>query len=187
MSEEGDRVIRLKTPVCDEVLAEVEAGDRVEISGVIYAARDAVLPKLARMAKEGCLEELPVSLKGAAIMHTAVSPAGFGPTSSNKEEIEGTMLILSEVGVRVHIGKGALKPETVTGLSRAGSVYVVTPPVTALFQRNLVSKRMVAFEEEGMEALHELVIRRLPGVVAAAKGKSVFRRGNRRCPSSSLR
>jgi len=163
----------IKTPFVGN-LERISVGDRVEISGIIYTARDAVMPKLTEVINNGALTDFPVSLKGAAIMHTAFSPAGYGPTSSNKEEIEGAMGLLSEAGVRFHLGKGALKQETVDLISKFGSFYVVVPPISALLQDRLISKRVVAFEEEGMEAFHELVVDRIPGVIAAAHGKSIF-------------
>lgn len=166
-------LIKIETPTISD-LSQAVVGSRVEISGVVYTARDAILPKIAKMIKEGTIDKLPMTMKGAAIMHTAFSPAGFGPTSSNKEDIEGTMGLLSEAGVKLHIGKGVLKPQTVDDISKHGAVFIVVPPISALLQDRLISKRVIAFEEEGMEALHELVIRDMPGVIAAANGKSLF-------------
>ncbi len=166
-------LLKIETPVRTD-LSNVLVGSRVEIHGVVYTARDAILPKIAKMIKDGTITELPITMEGAAFMHAAFSPAGFGPTSSNKEEIEGTMGILSEAGVRLHIGKGVLKKQTVKDISRHGAIFIVVPPTSALFQSRLISKRVIAFEEEGMEALHELTIRGLPGIIAAANGESIF-------------
>ena len=115
-----------------------------------------------------------MDLQGSVIFHTAVSPAGIGPTTSNKEEIEGSIPVLSRVGVKIHLGKGALNPRTVEELRRYGSVFAVTPPVTALFASRIISQRAVAFPEEGMEALHELVVDKFPAIVAIAGGQSIF-------------
>ncbi len=166
-------LIQIRTPV-KKNLHHLCAGSMVEISGVIYTARDAIMPKIARIINEGKIHELPIDLSGAALIHTAVSPAGFGPTSSNKEEIEGSMGLLSKAGVKLHIGKGVIKQATVDEISKYGAIFIVVPPVSALLQSRLISKRVVAFPEEGIEALHELTIEGLPGVVAAANGKSIF-------------
>jgi fumarate hydratase subunit beta len=166
-------ILNINTPINTD-MKNVVVGARVMISGIVYTARDAILPKIANKFMNGSLQDFPVSLQGAAIMHTAFSPAGFGPTSSNKEEIEGTMGVLSEAGVRLHIGKGIIKPQTVAAISKYGAMFIVVPPVSALLQSRLISKRVVAFEEEGMEALHELHIRDMPGVIAAAGGRSLF-------------
>jgi len=168
-------ILKIDTPVQGKLPSEAVAGVRVEISGIVYTARDAVMPKITRLIREASLADLPMNLKGAAIMHTAFSPAGFGPTSSNKEEIEDSMGLLSEAGVKIHLGKGAIAQETVNEIAKYGSIFIVVPPVSALLQSKLISKKIIAFEEEGMEAVHELVVSGLPGVIAAANGQSVFR------------
>ena len=103
----------IEAPFSEEVLASLHVGDIVNITGKIFAGRDAVLPKIVKMIEEGTLKENGIDLQGGVIFHTAVSPAGVGPTSSNKLEIEGTMPELTKAGIRMHLGKGALKPETV--------------------------------------------------------------------------
>ena len=132
------------------------------------------MPKIASLVHNDALDKLPISLKGAAIFHTAISRAGFGPTSSNKEEIENAMGIISKAGVRIHMGKGCLKQETIYDLAKYNAIYIVVPPVSALLQDRMISKRVAAFKEEGIEALFELTVRDLPGIIAAAKGKSIF-------------
>jgi fumarate hydratase subunit beta len=78
--------------------------------------------------------------------------------------------------VRLHLGKGSLKPATVAALDRYGSVFAVTPPVSALFGRRTVSSRVAAFAEEGMEALYEVEVAGLPAIVAIAQGRNIFER-----------
>ncbi|MCB2188280.1 MAG: fumarate hydratase C-terminal domain-containing protein [Deltaproteobacteria bacterium] len=166
----------MTTPLTPAVIAGLQVGEPIALSGRIYCGRDAVLPRLARLAAEGGdgLAALGVDLTGAVIFHTAVSPAGIGPTTSNKVEIEGSIPALSQGGVRLHLGKGALGPATVAALAQAGSVFAITPPLTALFSACIVSSRVAAFPEEGMEALYELEVRDLPAIIAVASGRSIF-------------
>ena len=161
----------IKTPVTPDVIKDLKVGDRIEIHGKIYTGRDAALPKLVRSIKNG---EKLIDINGSAIMHTAVSDAGISPTTSNKEEIEESIPFLSEAGVKIHIGKGGLSEETINALNKWGSIFVVTPPAAALLTSKVVSKRVAAFEEEGMEAIHELVVDGLPGIVAVAHGESIY-------------
>ena len=77
----------IETPCPEELIATLQVGDVISISGYIYTGRDAVLPKIVKAATEGNLPELGINLQGSVIFHTAVSPAGVGPTSSNKLEI----------------------------------------------------------------------------------------------------
>ena len=160
------------TPISEEVIRELEVGDTVEISGEILCGRDAVLPKLLRLIDRG--EALPVDLEGQAVVHTAVSPAGVGPTSSNKLEIESSIEPLSKAGVRLHLGKGALHAETVAALDRENAVYAVIPPVTALLGARTGEKQCVAFPELGMEALWLIKADRYPAIIAAAHGRSIY-------------
>ncbi len=164
----------INTPVSIESIEECKIGDELMISGFILCGRDAVLPKIVRMIQEGTIEELGVDLEGSVIFHTAVSPAGVGPTSSNKLEIESSISALSQAGVRIHLGKGKISEETIKALEENDSVYAVIPPVTALLKSKTISQRVVAFEEEGMEAMHLLEVSEFPAIVAAAHGKSIY-------------
>ncbi len=57
-----------------------------------------------------------IHLEGSVIFHTAVSVAGVGPTTSSKLEIEESIAPLSARGVRIHLGKGRLKADTMRAL-----------------------------------------------------------------------
>ena len=165
-------VKQVVTPISDEVIDGLEVGDTIEISGEILCGRDAVLPKILRMIDEG--KEPPADLRGQVIFHTAVSPAGVGPTSSNKLEIESSIEPLSKAGVKLHLGKGALHPETVAALDRENAVYAVIPPVTALLGKKTSDIRCAAFPELGMEALYMIRADRYPAIIAAAHGRSIY-------------
>lgn len=167
-------MIELKTPISEESIAALNVGDTVEISGYILCGRDAVLPKIVKMIEEGTAEQLGVDLRGQVIFHTAVSPAGVGPTSSNKLEIENSIDPLSRAGVKVHLGKGKLRKETVEALKENNSVYAVIPPVTALLGEKTSEKKVIAFPELGMEALHLIKVDRYPAIIGAAQGRSIY-------------
>ena len=163
---------QITTPISEETVRDLQVGDTVEISGSILCGRDAVLPKVLRMIEEG--GPLPVDLQGQVIFHTAVSQAGVGPTSSNKLEIESSIEPLSKAGVKLHLGKGALHPETVAALDRENAVYAVIPPVTALLGAKTGEIRCVAFPELGMEALWMIRVDRYPAIIGAAHGRSIY-------------
>lgn len=169
-----DEVKRIRTPISAEAAAELKVGDRILISGRIYCGRDAVLPKVLKAIDEGTVYDLGIEPEGAVIFHTAVSPAGVGPTSSNKLEIESSIEPLSKAGVKLHLGKGALKKETVEALDRYGAVYAVIPPVTALLGAKTKSQRLLAFPELGMEAFYELEVEDFPAIIGAAQGCSIY-------------
>lgn len=166
--------IQITTPIDEKTVAELQVGDTVEISGYILCGRDAVLPKILKMIEEGTVEKLGVDLQGQVIFHTAVSPAGVGPTSSNKLEIENSMEPLSAAGIKLHLGKGALHQETIDALNKYNAVYAVIPPVTALLGARTSEEKVVAFPELGMEALHLIKIDKYPAIIGAAHGRSIY-------------
>lgn len=167
-------MIELVTPISDAVTGQLHVGDTVTISGYILCGRDAVLPKVLEMIEDGTVDSLGVDLHGQVIFHTAVSPAGVGPTSSNKLEIESAIEPLSAAGIKLHLGKGALHPETIAALDRYNAVYAVIPPVTALLGAKTTEQKVVAFPELGMEALHLIKVEKYPAIIGAAHGKSIY-------------
>ena len=166
--------MELTTPIPEDAIAALHVGDTIEISGWILCGRDAVLPKVVAMVRDGTVGQLGVDLRGQVVFHTAVSPAGVGPTSSNKLEIESSIEPLSAAGIKIHLGKGALHPETVAALDKHNAVYAVIPPVTALLGAKTSEEKVVAFPELGMEALHLIKVDRYPAIVGAAHGRSIY-------------
>ena len=134
--------VEIHTPITEEAAAILQVGDTVTITGYILCGRDAVLPKVIKMVKEGKVDGLGISLQGNVIFHTAVSPAGVGPTSSNKLEIESSMEPLSKAGIKLHLGKGAIHKETVEALHKYNAVYAVIPPVTALLADKTIEQKL---------------------------------------------
>ena len=163
-------MIDLQTPIGDDDLDRLDVGDKITISGTIYTGRDAALPQLVELINE---KEVPFDLNGSVIMHTAFSDAGIAPTTSSKVEIESTIAPLSESGVKGHIGKGTLNDDTLKSLNENNSIFVITPPVAALLTSKVLEKKCVLFENEGMEAMFELKVDRIPGIVAIKDGKRI--------------
>jgi len=160
----------LTAPISDEDLTNLNVGDQISISGTIYTGRDAALPQLVELIKEN---EVPFDLNGSVIMHTAFSDAGIAPTTSSKVEIESTIPKLSEAGVKVHIGKGMLSDETAEALKENNSIFVITPPLAALLTSKVLEKKCVLFENEGMEAIFELKVKEIPGIVGIHNGEKL--------------
>ena len=160
----------LTTPISDDDINKLHVGDKITISGTIYTGRDAALPQLVKLIDKN---EVPFDLTGSVIMHTAFSDAGIAPTTSSKVEIESAIPKLSESGVKIHMGKGMLSDETVKSLDKNNSIFVITPPVAALLTNRVLEKKCVLFENEGMEAMFELKVKEIPGIVAIQDGKKI--------------
>ena len=169
------KVIEQTTPLSEESIGQLRVGDVVSITGFVFCGRDAVLPRICKELEAGTWNKRGIDLKGGVVFHTAVSPAGVGPTSSNKLEIESSFEILSKVGgIKMHLGKGAIKPETVKMLTGNNAVFAIIPPVTALLESQTVERECVAWPELGMEALYRIKVKNYQAIIAAAKGESIY-------------
>ena len=95
--------VQLRTPLGDEIL-KLRAGDHVELSGIVYTARDEAH---LRMRKE----RIPFDPKGAVIYHCGPvvkdnRVLAAGPTTSARmNELSGFLL---DKGIRGLIGKGGM-------------------------------------------------------------------------------
>lgn len=168
-------MIELTTPFSEEAIAALKVSDVVSISGYIFCGRDAVLPRICKELEAGTWDKRGIDLKGGVIFHTAVSPAGVGPTSSNKLEIEGSFETLSVIGgIKMHLGKGAIKPETVNALKESNAFFAIIPPVTALLESQTLERECVAWPELGMEALYRIKVNGYQAIIAAANGESIY-------------
>lgn len=167
-------MIELTTLLSEEAIRQLKVGDVVSISGIIICGRDAVLPRICKELEAGTWEERGIDLKGGVIFHTAVSSAGVGPTSSNKLEIESCFETLSKAGIKMHLGKGAIKPETVKMLAENNAVFAIIPPVTALLESQTLERECVAWPELGMEALYRIKVNGYQAIIASAHGVSIY-------------
>ena len=168
-------IIKLTTPFSEEAVSQLKVGDVVSITGYIFCGRDAVLPRICKELEDGTWNERGIDLRGGVIFHTAVSPAGVGPTSSNKLEIESSFEILSKNGgIKMHLGKGAIKQETVKKLQEQNAVFAIIPPVTALLESQTLERECVAWPELGMEALYRIKVKNYQAIIASAKGETIY-------------
>ena len=168
-------IIKLTTPFSEEAVSQLKVGDVVSITGYIFCGRDAVLPRICKELEDGTWNERGIDLRGGVIFHTAVSPAGVGPTSSNKLEIESSFEILSKNGgIKMHLGKGAIKQETVKKLQEQNAVFAIIPPVTALLESQTLERECVAWPELGMEALYKIKVKNYQAIIASAKGETIY-------------
>jgi fumarate hydratase subunit beta len=165
-----ETVVQLCTPLGDEVLA-LHAGDRVELSGIVYTARDEAH---LRMQEEG----IPFDPRGAAIYHCGPVVQGdrilaAGPTTSARmNELSGFLI---ERGVRALIGKGGMGSRVREQLKGRGVYLAFTGGCAALASTHM-TLRGVHFGDLGMaEAIWVIELNRLPLVVGIdAYGNDIF-------------
>lgn len=66
----------IKTPITEQITADLHAGDYVYITGTIYVARDAAHKRMMEVLDAG--KELPIPIKDATIYYMGPSPAREG-------------------------------------------------------------------------------------------------------------
>ena len=66
-----------------------------------------------------------------------------------------------------------LSDESAEALNKNNSIFVITPPVAALLTNKVLEKKCVLFEWEGMEAMYELKVKDIPGIIAIHKNKKI--------------
>jgi fumarate hydratase subunit beta len=164
------RVVQLHTPLGEEVLS-LRSGDHVELSGIVYTARDEAH---LRMQKDG----IPFDPKGAAIYHCGPVVQdnriiAAGPTTSARmNELSGFLLVR---GVRALIGKGGMGALVREQLKNRGIYLAFTGGCAALASSHM-TMRGVFFQDLGMaEAIWVIELDHLPLVVGIdSHGNDLF-------------
>jgi fumarate hydratase subunit beta len=162
--------VQLHTPLGKEVL-ELHAGDHIELSGIVYTARDEAH---IRMKAEG----IPFDPVGAVIYHCGPviqdnRVIAAGPTTSSRmNELSGFLL---EKGVRALIGKGGMGALVREQLKNRGVYLAFTGGCAALASSHM-TLRGVFFKDLGMaEAIWVIELDRLPLVVGIdSHGNDLF-------------
>lgn len=161
--------------------AELSAGDRVLLSGVIYTARDAAHKRLVSMMDKG--EALPFPLEGAVIYYAGPTPAqkglavgSCGPTTSGRMDPYAPRLL--DQGLRAMIGKGDRTDTVIDAIRRNGAVYfAAVGGAGALIARSIMDSQVIAFDDLGCESIKRMTVRDLPLTVAIdAKGGNLYRK-----------
>lgn len=170
---------QLQIPLDKAQLCPLRAGDSVEITGVVYTARDAAHARLFELLDAG--EPLPIELPGGVIYYCGPAPTppgsalgSAGPTTSYRMDTFAPRLY--ELGLAATIGKGDRGVAVREACRQFLSVYLVAVGgAGALLSERVVAAEIVAYPELGPEAVRRLEVDRLPAIVAYDTiGGSVF-------------
>ena len=175
------RRVNLDTVTKDE-MKEWLPGETVLLSGKMLTGRDAAHK---RIRDEGLPDG--VDLKGRFIYYVGpvdpvrdevVGPAG--PTTATR--MDGfTEMMLEDTGILGMIGKAERGPIAIDAIRKHEAVYLMAVGGAAfLVSKAIRSARVVAFEDLGMEAIHEFEVEDMPVTVAVdSRGESVHITGPR--------
>lgn len=169
----------LKTPITKEMVKNLKAGDSVEITGVIYTARDAAHKRMLENLEKGI--ELPVDLTNQTIYFAGPAPAkpgeaigSVGPTTSYRMDAYSPSTM--DLGLTCMIGKGARSKEVIDSMKKNTAVYIgAVGGAGALISECVKECSVVAYEDLGSEAIHRLVVEKFPGIVIIdCKGNNLY-------------
>ncbi len=160
---------RITTPLTPETVESLRAGDRVLVSGVVYAARDAAHARLVALLDEG--KELPFDIRGQVVYYVGPSPAkpgqvigSAGPTTSTRMDAYSPRLM--EMGLKGMIGKGSRSQAVKDAMRTHKAVYFgAVGGAAALIARRITGSEIVAWEELGPEAIRRLTVVDFPAHV----------------------
>ncbi len=163
-------VKKITTPLTDDLIETLKAGDRVLISGYVYTARDAAHKRmLEEYEKTG---ELPFDIKGQIIYYVGPTPpkpgqviGSAGPTTAYRMDKYTPKLL--ELGLKGTIGKGWRTEPVKEALKKYKAVYFAAYGGTAaLLSKHIKSVEMIAYEDLGTEAIRKLYFEDFPVIVA---------------------
>jgi len=159
-------VKNLTTPLSDEVISDLRAGDEVLLSGIIYTARDAAHRRLVELINKGA--PLPFSLEGQIIYYVGPTPAppgkvigAAGPTTSSR--LDAYTPTLLKAGLKGMIGKGKRGKNVIDAIKEYRAIYfVASGGAGALLSKYIYEVKLIAYPELGPEAIYKFKVKDLP-------------------------
>jgi L(+)-tartrate dehydratase beta subunit len=121
------------TPISEEDVRRLRLNDTITLSGTLFGIRDATQIHMFDRGRRTRFE-----LAGHVVIHTApnvrkvektpANPAGFAPlcvgtTTSDRME-RFTRPLMQQYGVRIVIGKGGLREDSLEAFAELGGVYL---------------------------------------------------------------
>jgi len=169
----------INTPLTDEVINDIHAGDYVFISGIVYTARDAAHKRIYESLLKG--EKIPFDLKNALLYYLGPTPeregqiiGSAGPTTSSR--IDKYTPLMMDYGLKGMIGKGKRNSDVIESIIKNKGVYfAAVGGAGALLSKKIIKSRVIAYEDLGTEAIRELYVKDFPVItVIDSKGNNLY-------------
>lgn len=170
---------RIALPDDLALIPDLEAGERVLLSGEIYTLRDAGHKRLVESIKAG---KPDFDVSGKAIYYCGPTPTAegeiigsCGPTTSAR--MDDYAPALYDEGLKITIGKGNRSRAVTDSIVRNDAVYLIAVGgAAALYKSCVTANEPVLYEDLGCEALHRLVVKDMPLMVGIdCCGKTVLK------------
>jgi fumarate hydratase subunit beta len=172
----------VNTPLTDDAVKELKAGDRVLLNGIIYTGRDAAHKRLVEMLDRG--EDLPMDIKDQTIYYVGPCPAkpgqaigSAGPTTSGRMDAYTPQLM--DNGLKGMIGKGLRSKAVVDSIIKHNGVYFAAiGGAGALLAEAIKEAEVIAFPDLGAEAIYKLRVEDFPAtVIIDSEGNDLYKIG----------
>jgi len=162
-------MLKITTPLTDEVVARLRAGDQVSITGTLYVGRDAAHKRMVEGLERG--EPLPFDPHGQVIYYMGPSPTppgkpigSAGPTTSGRMDRYAPRLMAE--GLKGMIGKGNRAQPVREAMKQYKAVYFAsTGGAAALVAQRIKKAEVIAYEDLGAEAIMRLEVEDFPATV----------------------
>jgi len=175
---------KITTPLTEDKVKDLKAGDSVLISGTIYTARDAAHKRLIELLDKG--EKLPIDIENSIIYYVGPSPTkpsqvigSAGPTTSYRMDSYTPRLL--DLGLKGMLGKGLRSTEVIESMKKNKAVYFAAIGGAAAYMAKCIKKcELVAYEDLGSEAVRKLEVENLPAVVVIdCEGNNLYEIGRK--------
>lgn len=172
----------INTPLTEEAINGLKAGDRILLNGVIYTGRDVAHKRLVELIKKG--EELPMDIRNQTIYYVGPCPAkpgqvigSAGPTTSGRMDAYAPLLM--EKGLKGMIGKGIRNQQVVDAIIKYNCVYFAAiGGAGALLAEAIKEAEIIAFPDLGAEAIYKLRVENFPvTVIIDNEGNDLYKIG----------
>lgn len=166
------RRVNLDT-VTREEIASWKPGERLLLTGKLLTGRDAAHKRIADIFANGGSLPPEIDFKNRFIYYVGpvdpvrdevVGPAG--PTTATRMD-KFTEMMLAKTGLIGMIGKSERGAVAIEAIKKHQAVYLMAVGGAAyLVSKAIRASRVVAFEDLGMEAIHEFEVQDMPVTVA---------------------
>jgi fumarate hydratase class I len=164
-------------------VASWKPGQRLLLSGKLLTGRDAAHKRIQDMLARG--EKLPVDFTNRVIYYVGpvdavrdevIGPAG--PTTATRMD-KFTEMMLDKTGLIGMVGKAERGPAALEAIRKHKAAYLMAVGGAAYLVAKAIRKaKVIAFEDLGMEAIHEFEVKDMPVTVAVdSTGTSVHDSG----------
>lgn len=176
--------MKLDTSQIAQAAVQLKAGDKVELSGIIYTGRDAAHKRFFQLISEE--KPLPFPLENATIYYAGptgtkegMAIGSCGPTTSGRMDPYTPKLL--DMGLKGIIGKGERNAQVTEAIIRNKAVYFCAiGGAGALACKCIESCEVIAFDDLGCESVKKLFIRDFPLIVTVdCHGGDLFKTGKK--------